>query len=271
VKDLRTRWLALAVLVVSLVTLVGCATLQGDSKQYSGTNSLVVVTPQVDFGTVVVGRSKILSATILNRTAFGVRVADATIGSPEFKVISPALPFSIRPGQAVSFQIQYTPQSAGSSSATAAVATTNAQNSATFAVTAQAVSAGQLTPSASSISFGSVAVGQSSSKPEIFSNTGSTSLTVSQLTVSSTDFQINGVTLPFTLEPGQSQSFNVVYSPKSAGNSSGSITVNSDVAMTVSANTRIHHHDSQSADTSIALSGNEHRRELERSLRIQPA
>src|SRR5215813_1614002 len=98
VKDLRSRWLALALLAVSLGTLVGCATLQGDSKQYSSNNSLVVVTPQLNFGTVVVGRSKTLTALVLNRTAFGVRVTDATIGSPEFKIVSPAVPFSIRPG-----------------------------------------------------------------------------------------------------------------------------------------------------------------------------
>ena len=133
-KDLRSRWLALAVLVVSLGTLVGCATLQGDSKQYSGNNALIVVNPQLDFGTVVVGRSKTLNATFLNRTAFGVRITDATIGSPEFKIVAPAMPFSIRPGQSVSLQIQYTPQSAGSSTATAAVATTAPQNSATFAI-----------------------------------------------------------------------------------------------------------------------------------------
>jgi hypothetical protein len=255
VKDLRSRWLALAVLVVSLGTLVGCATLQGDSKQYSGNNSLVVVTPQLDFGTVVVGRSKTLSATILNRTAFGVRITDAAIGSSEFKIISPAIPFSIRPGQAISFQIQYTPQAAGSSSATAAVATTAPQNSATFAMTAQAVMAGALTPSASSISFGSVAVGQSTTKPEVFTNTGSTSVTVSQLTVSGTDFQLSGVTLPFTLDPGKSQAFNVVYSPKAAGTSNGSIAVNSNVAMTVTSNARFRAHDMQPDSTTIPLSG----------------
>src|SRR5262249_16225590 len=146
-------------------TLVGCATLQGDSKQYSSNNALIVVNPQLDYGTVVVGRSKTLNATLLNRTAFGVRITDATIGSPEFKIVAPAIPFSIRPGQSVSLQIQYTPQSAGSAAATAAVATTAPQNSATFNLTAQAVIAGILTPSAASISFSSTAVGQSTSKP----------------------------------------------------------------------------------------------------------
>ena len=232
-KDLRSRWLALAFLVVSLGTLVGCATLQGDSKQYSSNDALIVVTPQLDFGTVVVGRSKTLSAVILNRTAFGVRVTDATIGSPEFQIVAPALPVSIRPGQSVSFQIQYTPQSAGSATATAAVATTAPQNSVTFALTAQAVMAGTLTPARRASALASTAVGQSTTKPEVFTNTGSTSVTVSQLTVTDADFQISGVTLPFTLDAGKSQSFNVVYSPKAAGTSTGSIAVNSNVAMTV--------------------------------------
>ncbi|HSS98597.1 MAG TPA: choice-of-anchor D domain-containing protein, partial [Terriglobales bacterium] len=244
-KDLRSRWLALALLAVSLGTLVGCATLQGDSKQYSTNNALIVVTPQLDFGTVVVGRSKTLNATLLNRTAFGVRITDATIGDPQFQIVSPAIPFSIRPGQTISLQIQYTPQSAGSANATAAVATTAPQNTANFALSAQAVSAGTLTPSASSLTFSSTTVGQSNTKAEVFTNTGSTSVTVSQLNVTGADFQVSGVTLPFTLDAGKSQSFNVVYSPKAAGTSTGSIAVNSDIAMTVSSNTRFRSRDMQ--------------------------
>ena len=253
-KDLRTRWLAFVVLL-SLASLVGCATLQGDSKQYSGNNSLVVVNPQLDFGTVVVGRSRTLNATVLNRTAFGVRVTDATIASPEFQIVSPSLPFTIRPGQSINFQIQFTPQGAGSPSSTVAIAGTAPQNSATFALTGQAVMAGQITPSATSIGFGSVAVGQSMTKPEVFTNSGSTSVTVSQLTVSGADFQLSGVSLPFTLNAGQSQSFNVVYSPKAAGKSNGSISVNSNVAMTVYANSRFHRRDMQPDNMTISLSG----------------
>jgi len=257
VKDLHSRWLALAFLVVSLGTLLGCGTLQGDSKQYSSNNALIVVTPQLDFGSVVVGRSETLNAVILNRTAFGVRVTDATIGSSEFQIVAPALPVSIRPGQSVNFQVQYTPQSAGAATTTAAVATTAPQDSTSFALTAQAVVAGTLTPSATSISFGSTAVGQSTTKPEVFTNTGSTSVTVSQLTVTGADFQISGVTLPFTLDAGQSQSFNVVYSPKAAGTSTGSIAVNSDVAMTVKSNgrSRLRPRDTQTQNMTIALSG----------------
>jgi hypothetical protein len=257
VKDLRSRLLALAVLAVSLGTLVGCATLQGDSRQYSGNNALIVVTPQLDFGAVVVGRSKTLNATLLNRTAFGVRITDATIGNPQFQIVSPAIPFSIRPGQAVSLQIQYTPQSAGSATATAAVATTAPQNSATFNLTAQGVVAGTLTPSAPSISFSSTAVGQSTTKPEVFTNTGSTSVTVSQLNVTGADFQISGVTLPFTLDAGKSQAFNVIYTPKAAGTSTGSIAVNSNVAMSVNSNSRfrVRTNDMEAQNMTIALSG----------------
>ena len=80
-------------------------------------------------------------------------------------------------------------------------------------------------------------------------------MTVSQLTVSGADFQLSGVTLPFTLDAGQSQSFNVVYSPKAAGTSNGSIAVNSNVAMTVTSNARFRSHDMESQNMTIALSG----------------
>ena len=256
-KDLRTRWLGLVVLV-SLGTLVGCATLQGDSRQYSGSNSLVVVTPQLDFGTVVVGQSKILTATVLNRTAFVVKVTQATVASPEFQIVSPRLPFMVRPGQSVAIQVQFTPQAAGSPSAMVALGSSAPQDSATIMVTAQAVTAGQLIASASSINFGNVAVGQSSTRVEVLTNTGSTNISVSQLTVGGAGFQLNGASLPFTLAPGQSQSFNVIFSPASAGSSSGSIAVNSDVATTVAGNSRrskFRAHDTQPSSMTIALSG----------------
>jgi hypothetical protein len=257
--DLRSRWLGLVVLLFSLGTLVGCATLQGDSRQSSGSSSLVVVTPQLDFGTVVVGQSKTLTATVLNRTAFVVKVTQATVASSEFRIVSPSLPFIIRPGQSLSIQVQFAPQSVGSPSAMVALGSSTAQASGTIMLMAQAVAAGQLTPSAPSINFGNIQVGQSSTRVEVLTNTGSTSVTVSQLAVSGTGFQLNGASVPFTLGPGQSQSLNVVFSPASSGAASGSIAVNSNVATTVSGSTRGHFRsrasDTQPSSMTIALSG----------------
>jgi hypothetical protein len=254
VKDLRSRWHAL-VLIFALGTLVGCASLQGGPAQNSSNNSLVIITPQVNFGTVVVGRSKIMNAVVQNRTAFGIMIKQATISDPQFQIVSPQMPFSIRPGQSVSLQVQFKPQGAGSPSSTVAISSTASNPQSTLMLSAQAVTAGQLSPSSTSISFGSVKVGQTLSKIETLSNSGSTSLTVSQLSVAGAGFQVSGVNVPFALDPGQSQAFTVTYAPQTAGTSTGSVTINSSIAMTVQYRSRFRARDTQAESSTIPLSG----------------
>jgi hypothetical protein len=257
VKDLRSRCYAF-ILFLALGTLVGCASLEGGPRQKSGSgsNSLSVITPELDFGTVVIGRTKVLNAVIANRSVFGVTITEATVSGPEFQILSPQLPMTIQPGEALTLQIQFTPQGAGSASGLVAIST-NTQVSTTFMLSGQAVTAGQVAAVPPNLSFGSVAIGQKTTKTGTFTNSGSTSLTVSSLTVSNADFQLSGITVPFTLDPGQSQTYSVIFSPKAAGASTGSIAINSAVAMTVYTRNRWHSQvvDTQADSMTVPLSG----------------
>src|ERR1700677_2966353 len=76
-------------------------------------------------------------------------------------------------------------------------AKSSAQNS-------QPAPSGDLTAAPASITFGNVQVGTSQSQTDTLSNTGSTSLTLSQATVSGAGFSITGLTPPITLAAGQS-------------------------------------------------------------------
>jgi len=82
---------------------------------------------------------------------------------------------------------------------------------------------GVLTPSPASFNFGSVQLGDTKTLPESVANTGSTSLTVSQVSVTGAGFSISGVNLPLTVDPGQRTSFSVSFDPTAAGSSSGNI------------------------------------------------
>src|SRR5580698_8507960 len=75
--------------------------------------------------------------------------------------------------------------------------------------------AAQLTASATSLSFGTVAVGTIQALPETVTNTGTASLSLTTVSVTGTGFTISGLTLPMVLAAGQSTSFNVVYQPSS--------------------------------------------------------
>lgn len=84
------------------------------------------------------------------------------------------------------------------------------------------------TPTAES--FGTVPLGSSKALTETLTNTGSHSVTVSQISVSGSSFKVQGVSLPLVLDGGQSYTFSVTFTPSSAVNSSGSVTVSSDAA-----------------------------------------
>src|SRR5205085_780582 len=58
---------------------------------------------------------------------------------------------------------------------------------------------GTLSANPASVAFGNVQVGSSSSKSETLTNTGGATLTISQASVTGTDFSISGLTLPATL------------------------------------------------------------------------
>jgi hypothetical protein len=83
-----------------------------------------------------------------------------------------------------------------------------------------------MTPS--SISFGNVADGSSSTQTATLTGTGTASTTISQATVSGTGFSISGLSLPLTLGVGQNASFSVTFTPGGTGSATGSITFASD-------------------------------------------
>jgi Abnormal spindle-like microcephaly-assoc'd, ASPM-SPD-2-Hydin len=90
-----------------------------------------------------------------------------------------------------------------------------------FAVAA----AGQLSVKPSPVTFGSVPLGTSLSKSASLSNTGNSSLTISQATVSGAGFSFSGLSMPLTLAPGQAVSMTTTFAPKSGGSASGTLSL----------------------------------------------
>lgn len=89
--------------------------------------------------------------------------------------------------------------------------------------------------SSSSLDFGSVNVGSNKALTISLSNTGGSSLTVTQLSMSSAVFVLSGVTLPLNLNAGQSVTGTITFTPSSSGSASGTLTatVNSATAGTL--------------------------------------
>ena len=77
-----------------------------------------------------------------------------------------------------------------------------------------------------SLTFGNVVVGQKSSQPLSVTNTGKNSITLTQATLSATQFSVSGVTLPFTLAAGQTATITVWFNGTASGNETGTLGLN---------------------------------------------
>ena len=80
-------------------------------------------------------------------------------------------------------------------------------------------------PSPGNLSFGSVQVGGTKSLSAAVTNTGGSSVTLSQATAAGIGFTVAGLNLPLTLNPGQSVTFSASFAPLSAGSAAGSVPV----------------------------------------------
>jgi hypothetical protein len=69
--------------------------------------------------------------------------------------------------------------------------------------------------------FGNVQVGSTQTLPETITNSGGSSLTISQASVTGAGFGVTGPSLPLSLNPGQSTSFNLTFTPQAGGTQSG--------------------------------------------------
>ena len=222
--DLSSRWdrIAVTLLILSIITMTGCQGLSGGSSNPSGAVSLG--SASLDFGTVVVGSSKTMTDTLMNGTARAAVISSAIVSDSEFKITSPSFPLTLNPGQSVTLTLSFTPSAAGKP--TAKVALTGGTNGEKdVAVAGIAVAAGKLVASPASVDFGSVRVGQSQAKTATLTNSGDSSVTIAQASATNAAFSLTGLTLPVTLSPGQTTSFSLVFAPKSAGQMSGSVSM----------------------------------------------
>ncbi len=83
-------------------------------------------------------------------------------------------------------------------------------------------------------SFGSVATGTSVTQTFTVTNTGSATLTITQLAASGTGFSVSGFTLPITVSSGQGTSFVAKFAPTTAGAVTGSISMTANTNPAVS-------------------------------------
>jgi hypothetical protein len=185
----------------------------------SGVNnwSLAASPSSLAFGNVALGGHSTLAVALTNQGSTTLTISQEIHPSQEFALSGPALPISLEAGQGATFQVTFTPKWRGEVASNFSVS-----NAADPVLTVPLSGAGggttaaQLTVSPATLSFGSVTVGTTGTKPATITAAGG-SVTVSAASLASSLFSISGITLPLTLSAGQSASFDVLFTPQSGG------------------------------------------------------
>jgi hypothetical protein len=108
------------------------------------------------------------------------------------------------------------------------VAVSNSTGTVTSSAATLTVQAsGQLMASATKLSYGNVTVGSSNILPVTLTNTGGSSVSISNVTLSGAGLSIGGVSSGLILAAGSSSTLNVTFAPSAAGILNGSVTVTS--------------------------------------------
>jgi len=106
----------LALALVSALSLSGCIGLtSAGTPPTSGspTGTLAASATSVSFGSVPVGSSAVQSLTLNNAGTAAVMITQTTISGAGFSIVGSTSSISVPPGQSHAFQIQFTPQLAG--------------------------------------------------------------------------------------------------------------------------------------------------------------
>ncbi|MGH9511234.1 MAG: choice-of-anchor D domain-containing protein [Terriglobales bacterium] len=187
--------------------------------------------------------SQMITETLTNVGGTNVTLQRVTASGSGFSVQPPSLPLMLTPGQSATFAVYPSASLAANAGGSITIACSTgwwapnrrgdyqnasygpSQTSLVIPVSETAVVTGQLTPSPSTVNFGSVQVGTTQNSPATVTNSGAGPVTITQATAAGSGFSVSGLPLPMTLTPGESATFLASFAPQSAGAASGHISV----------------------------------------------
>src|ERR1039458_8391016 len=183
----------------------------------------------IAFDNAPVGTSS-QGVTLTNTGAASITISADSITGTGFTLAGLSLPKTLNANERTSFTVSFAPTAAGAASGSLTISS-NA-GTLTIPLSGTAVTQGSLSPSPPGITFGIVQVPTSdqkvtSDRDGMLTNTGGTSVTISQVSTSGAAFKVEGLA-PQTLNAGDSISFTVTFAPSGVGTFTGSLAITSD-------------------------------------------
>ena len=180
----------------------------------------------VSFGQVAIGTSSTVPIVLTNARSYKVTLSALQTTGVGFSMSGPEFPLTLGARQSVTLNVAFAPQSAGTNGGSLFVSGPQLA----IPLTGTGIAPGQLTTNPSSMNFANVQVGNSTSLSETLTNTGGSSVTITQASSSVAAFSISGLNLPLTLTTNQSVTFTATFAPTGAGAASGNLSVASNAS-----------------------------------------
>ncbi len=181
----------------------------------------------VNFGNGVVGSNSSQSLIITNTGTATLTITQVTETGSSFKVSGFTLPINVNVGQQAIITVAFVPTAVGALTGNISIAS-NAPTSPTSVTLNGTGIAATLTLSVNptSLSFGNITTATSSAPQTVtISNTGNSSVTISQITLSGAGYSMTGGSTPVTLSPSQNLILTVMFGPTVVGSVTGSISL----------------------------------------------
>jgi hypothetical protein len=177
------------------------------------------------FGSIPVGSNSSQSETLTNTGGASVTISQATASGAGFSVSGLTLPVTLASNQSVTFNAIFAPAGAGAASGALNIVSDASNSPLSIPFSGTGLAPGSLSANPTSLAFGSVQLGNSAHLSETLTNTGGSTVTISQANLTGAVFSVSGLTLPLTLTANQSVTFTATFTPASAGAVSGSLSV----------------------------------------------
>jgi hypothetical protein len=221
-SSFERRLFAVAMVCAVVVFIAGCAGTVSGLKTTPG--ALSVSASTFDFKTVVVGQTANQTLTISNGGPSPVQLTGLSLSNKEFTITGPSVPRTILPASSLNYTVSFTPTAAGTASGTLQITSdvSSVPNSVALAGLGQKAFANLvLTPAA--INFGSLALQSKSTQNVTMQNAGDINVTIQGITVAGAGFGYSNLSPGFSLAPNQQVTFQVWFSPKTAGAASATV------------------------------------------------
>ena len=223
--------LCLAACITTMCSLRAIALAENQTvstpTSHAARTQLTCVAAKLQLGDVAVGQTSDKLMTITNSGMTPLIVLSATSKGPEFGLSGLDLPLTLAAGESFTFRVTFTPQTSGPADGSISIVSEAPEETLTIQLAGTGRATGQLQVTPAAIDFENASMRSNGTQKSQLTASGG-SVTVSSATISSENFRLGGLSLPFTIPAGRSVPFTITFLPREGRSSSAILSFASD-------------------------------------------